>query len=204
MTRFSVYLFASGLFLSNVALAQSYTPPPVQNAAAFDGGQSKNLNFYKSRVKYPGVSKAMEGKKRKFNVMLLDDSVVNVRSDIFSDSIHFHFLQVVHKGDTFRILPADTKRITTFDPEIKQTLYGYPADTCWLFKSSVGQRVNFYRNVPEFGKYDIKAIQQQPNGPIVALTRANVEAIIGKTRNKAIIEYLRLNLLVEALDEFNK
>jgi hypothetical protein len=178
------------------------TPEVTSKPSTPHEAAETTMELFLRSMKYPTAKQTMNAKKRKFRIILANDSIINIRSEIFRDSIYF--LQWVRKGDTVRIYPAHTREISTVDPEIKATLYGTPADTCWLFRSSVGKRVNYYRNVPEFGSQDIVAIQKNPDGPIIPYNKASVEAVIGKDASKKVREYLTAGEIYQALLEYNR
>jgi hypothetical protein len=144
--------------------------------------------------------KTLTAAKKTFKITLKDDSVISFKSQVFADSIHF--LQFVYRKDTVRLYPADTKKLSMYDPEIGATLNGIPVDTCWLFKSSVGTRVNFYSNIPDFGTQNVIAFQEG-SGLIQALTRKNVELFFARRGTKEMKDLARQGQLMQALVQYN-
>lgn len=139
--------------------------------------------------------------KYEFTVVLKNDSMFDVRTriDLPKDKGN-HSITFKTKTGKQTLSPSDTKAITRITYEGKQ-LYGIAADSCWLFKTDAG-RINSYSFLAEPGMSYIIAIQDGENGPIVPLTKENLQAIVG-TGNEKINKLLAKDKLIKAVEEYN-
>jgi hypothetical protein len=139
--------------------------------------------------------------KYEFEIVFYADSTLTTRAKIdFSDNRHS--MKVKTEKGKKTLFPSGTKeiyRITSEGNKIK----GVSADSCWLFKTVAG-KINAYAFLPE-GQYTyVTAIQDGDQNPIVALTRKNLEAIVGSLADPKVLKLIENNKLIKAVQLYNK
>ena len=139
--------------------------------------------------------------KYNFTVVISDDSTITSRAKIDITDKQHAIPMKVKKGVKRSIFPKETKELYRILPSGKK-LSGIPADSCWLFKSVTG-KINVYSSLAELGYTYITAIQNGDDGPIVPLTKKNLEAIIGTPENPRVLKLLEKNKLSQAIELFN-
>jgi hypothetical protein len=169
-TRFSILI----LFFAPFTISYAQYTMPSHNAMQ-RAMPPPNIPYY-HHYNYQNNGKEISA-RYKFTVTLKNDSVITTRTRIFlSDSLD-DFIVVKQKKVLKTLSPGDTKSISRVDPYGKVWV-GIPADSCWLFKCGVGE-INSYSFVAEPVMDYVIAIQKGNKGPIVPLTKENLELMVG-------------------------
>ena len=128
-----------------------------------------------------------------------NDSIVHFKSRMLSEKkkLYVNFKQ--NKTKT-RIYPAETKQLFGYSSRWGK-MEGIPADSCWLFKVTTGA-INGYSSVPVVNASGTIAIQDGKNGEIDALTKENLEGMVGND-DEQIVKWLNKNKLLKVIEYYN-
>jgi hypothetical protein len=144
---------------------------------------------------------AKVSKKYKFDIVLKNDSMFSTKVEIGLAYRRDHYIIVNNKGTDQVFFPSDTKSISRVTSSGKR-ITGIPVDSCWLFKTYIGEKINGYSFLSEPGSFHIIAIQEGENGPILPLTRESL-LLITRTNDKRICKMIENGKLIEAIEAYN-
>jgi hypothetical protein len=194
--RFYLLLALSLTFVSASVQGQYYSPPMTVRTPY---GNVTTPGTWRPAPYYGNTGPA----KYKFTIVLKNypDSVLEGRSAIYTDEAEdIQYLKFRSKGQKIRITPEDTRQISRILVDTHERYVGFATDSCWLFRSVEG-RIDGYSSAAEKGYTYVIAIQQG-DGPILPLTKENLEPMI-KDHPKAM-QYFEKKKLTAAVKAFNK
>lgn len=169
-------------------------PTPYGNITTY---QFNRIPIYYSGKRSGSGSAGPESVKNEYNIVLKNDSVINVfaRIDI-KDSIQS--ITFKKKKQKFTIKPSDTKEIICL--AFSKPRRGVPTDSCWLFKSVSG-RITAYSYLPDPGTIYIVAVKKD-NGQIIGLTKEVLLVMVSD--NPKAIKKAENDQFVDAIKIYNK
>lgn len=174
---------------------------PVTTTMRTPYGNVPHTYYVPSPRMYYGNPNSNISAKYEFTIVLKNDSTFSTRTRINLEDEKNHSLVVKNKKVKQTYFPADTKTISRINFD-GQLLTGIAADSCWLFKCGTG-KINSYSFLAEVGMGFVIAIQEGNDGPIVPLTKENLEFIVGPDDPK-IYQLIEKKKFIKAIEMYNK
>ncbi len=134
-------------------------------------------------------------------VMRSGDSIFTQRMAIRISEKPHQLVAKKRKGKRV-IVPVETRQVFRINLKTGHKLTGIPADSCWLFKSVRG-KINGYSPVAEEGYWLLAAIQQGNDGPLLPITKENVQAMIPEPDEK-MKKLIEEGNLIRAVQKYNE
>jgi hypothetical protein len=138
--------------------------------------------------------------KYEFTVTLKNDSVLTFKSRMESENKKMYIVQKNGKVKR-KIFANETKELYAYNVNYGR-LKGIVADSCWYFKAHKGA-INSYTVIPNNNKDMAAAIQEGEDGPIIALTKKNLEAMTGNDDPK-IVKWLSKYKYSKVISYYNE
>ncbi|NOS94652.1 MAG: hypothetical protein HOP30_22300 [Cyclobacteriaceae bacterium] len=133
-------------------------------------------------------------------VILKNDSIFTFKSRFEAENKKMFVLQKQKKIKR-KIFPSETKEIIAYS-KLYGRMKGIPADSCWYFKVTSGA-LNSFACIPVTDRTMAAAIQLGNDGPIIPLTKKNLEEITGSEDPK-IVKWLKQNKFSKIIDYYNE
>lgn len=187
------------LFSAGLAFGQGMMIPQTTTINT-PYGNVKSTSYSYSHMNY-GNGSSSKSMKYNFEIVLPADSTLKTKAKIdFSEKTHS--MQVKTNQGKKTLSPSDTKEIYRITADGK-IVKGISADSCWLFRT-VESKINVYSFLPQDHYTYAIAIQDGENGPIIPITRKNLEAIVGNTADPRVLKLIERKKLVPAIQLYNQ
>jgi hypothetical protein len=135
-----------------------------------------------------------------YTITLKNDSIFTGIGEIL-EMDNMSILKINIGSRSLTVQPNETRKISRAKIDVEEI--GVPFESVWYFPISKGKIIGYVEN-EEDDMFFMKAIQSGNGGPILPLTQANLEALIGNKSTPSIKRKIRRGKLWRAVKEYNK
>ncbi|HMH33703.1 MAG TPA: hypothetical protein VK543_11775 [Puia sp.] len=192
----SLVILTISFFISEVTLAQHYTPPP----------QPVNPNFMMYHMYYPNGG--MVSMKHHFKITFKDGKDTIIYSKLNIDTTRDYFIMInkaVGKKDSarqIRIYPSQTKSVSRIDIVTNEAYEGSPNDSCWIFPVIDGKMKAYSRSAENIAEDAYVQWIQVDNSEMI--TVADPKALPLFIMNARAYDLFAAKKYAKAVKKFNK
>lgn len=198
--KFSCLNLVGTILLTLIGLTSFAQMVPMNNTIRTPYGNVNSRYYVPGPNMHYGNGAAQKTKTSKFllEITIKEDSVVTISSSIYMDKDTTYLVVKTEGTKKRKIFPHETLRIRKIYANT-EPIDGIVTDSCWMFRVTKGA-INGYSKIPLSNQY-ISLIQQGTNGPIIPLTKENLEPLI--SNDEKAMRLLKKNNLKGALLAFN-
>jgi hypothetical protein len=198
MYRFS-FLFLWVVLAALPLSAQHFVPQTSRINTPYGPANITTNQYQPGYMHYGGYPE--KGKKYRFTVALKGDSSV-IGLGRLDTRKKPNALVLKNGKQRYYLTPIQTRVISRHHTD-GRIIEGKPGLDVWYFAIISGE-ISGFTTKPESGEEYVSYIRKGSRGPIMPLTKVNLELMMGKELTPEIEKSLKENRLLEALKEYNR